>query len=315
MCGGGYTGGHWDPWQACGSATGNTYCSQKGGCIDDGYSADFSSDVFSAEVGDWNGKYGLIEFDDDGYAVANDSSYFEVTPADVVGMSVVFHCNNGDRAFCAPFVDSGSETMYSIPEQDDVTYDSVVADFEESEVIMSSDGSITMASFDLDDIDAADTTCTQYKYGLFDTKASLSSYAVGEDCETYVGDFWDPTHQCPDFSGSEFCTDDYLCDETAYSYDCDYANDRYSCAPGDFSGKFGVITDSSAFTIDEDGTDTLMPTTDDMMDYLFVIYCGDNADGITYVACAPIEEYTEADGAMEKTVAVTLVATLIAMLF
>merc|ERR1719219_2600093 len=40
MCGADYTGGHWDPWQACGSATGNPYCSVKGGCIDDGYSAD-----------------------------------------------------------------------------------------------------------------------------------------------------------------------------------------------------------------------------------------------------------------------------------
>jgi len=247
-----------------------------------------------------------------------DSSFFEVTPADVVGMSVVFHCNNGDRAFCAPFLDSGAATEYSIPEQDDVTYDSVVADFGEAEVIMSSDGSITMepTSFDLEDIDADDTTCTQFKYGLFEAEATLSSYAVGEDCGTYVGDLWDPTHQCPDFSGSEFCLSNNLCNDTMfYSYDCDYANDRYSCAPGDLSGKFGVITDSSAFTIDEDGTDTLMPTTDDMMDYLFVIYCGNNTEGITYVACAPIEEYTDADGAMEKTVAVTLVATLIAMLF
>merc|ERR1719492_734857 len=102
----------------------------KGGCVDDTYSASFSSDVFSAEVGDWNGKYGLLEFNDSGYATANDSSYFEVTPADVVGMSVVFHCNDGSRAFCAPFVDSGVGTVYDIPKQD-VSYSSVMAELVE----------------------------------------------------------------------------------------------------------------------------------------------------------------------------------------
>ena len=29
------------------------------------YSADFDNDAFSAEVGDWSGKYGLIEVDSD----------------------------------------------------------------------------------------------------------------------------------------------------------------------------------------------------------------------------------------------------------
>jgi len=320
MCGAGYTGGHWDPWQGCGSATGNSYCSAKGGCVDDTYSASFSSDVFSAEVGDWNGKYGLLEFSDSGYASANVSSFFEVTPADVMGMSVVFHCNDGSRAFCAPFVDSGEAPAYSIPAQD-VSNSSVMAELADGTVYMSSDGEITTdhESIDLSG-DAGD--CDELYYGIFEAgDATLDGYATGEDCESYVGDFWDPTHQCPDFSGSEFCTDGLLCDDADYSYDCDYENDRYSCAPGDFSGKFGSITDASDFEIDEHGPDTLIPTTDDMLGMMFVVYCGDNTEGITYVTCATIEktptttENPDGDGVVAKTVGVTLVATLIAMLF
>ena len=51
----------------CGSASGNEYCdvnTEPGnhGCIpSSAYSADYYNDAFSAEVGDWNGKYGLIE--------------------------------------------------------------------------------------------------------------------------------------------------------------------------------------------------------------------------------------------------------------
>ena len=104
----------------CGSASGNAYCSNKGGCIDvSDYSASFSTDVFSAEVGDWNGKYGLITLDGNKTVYRMDSSFFEVTPddMDILNMSVVFHCNGGSRAFCAPFVESSDEVSYSIPEQ------------------------------------------------------------------------------------------------------------------------------------------------------------------------------------------------------
>ena len=56
----------------CGSASGNAYCNitvtsdYHAECLPpSAYSADFDNDVFSAEVGDWNGKYGLIEVDSD----------------------------------------------------------------------------------------------------------------------------------------------------------------------------------------------------------------------------------------------------------
>ena len=83
------------------------------------YSASFSTDVFSAEVGDWNGKYGLITLDGNKTVYRMDSSFFEVTPddMDILNMSVVFHCNDGSRAFCAPFVESSDAVSYSIPEQ------------------------------------------------------------------------------------------------------------------------------------------------------------------------------------------------------
>merc|ERR1712025_209352 len=83
------------------------------------YSADFANDAFSAEVGDWNGKYGLIEVDSNDLMYRSDSSFFEVTPDDMATgtYSVVFHCNDGTRALCAPFVDSGVEATKTIPDQ------------------------------------------------------------------------------------------------------------------------------------------------------------------------------------------------------
>ena len=113
---------------------------------------------------------------------------------------------------------------------------------------------------------------------------------IGSDCADYVGDFYDPTHQCPSFSGSEYCyNSSYLCNDTSYAYDCDFDNDRYSCAPGDFSGKFGMIPNTtSRFTYFGHDTDTLNPRGDDMIGMMMAIYCGDNDSGISYLACAPV---------------------------
>ena len=112
-CSGDYTGGHWDPWLGCGSATGNTYCSAKGGCVtgssvlgDDGYdcsSSTFEENPFACEVGDWSGKYGLVDVNDDGSVVLMAESPYEVMSSDLTDLSVVFHCNDGSRAFCSPF--------------------------------------------------------------------------------------------------------------------------------------------------------------------------------------------------------------------
>jgi len=329
-CGAGYTGGHYDPWQGCGSASGNEYCSNNGGCIDvTDYSADYPDSVFSAEVGDWNGKYGLATVDSDGMIYFNESSFWEVTPDDIVNMSIVFHCNGGSRAFCAPFVATGTEASETIPDQDGST---VMADFssadgytDDSAVYLYANGSVDIS---LDGSEITDSTgCEEWYYGIFEAGSTdMNGGAfVGDDCESYVGDFYDPTHQCMDFSGSEYCNGTMLCGAynatmySSYEYTCDYDDDRYSCAPADLSGKFGAMTD---YTVDlyESGPDTLIPSTDDMVGYVFAIYCGNNSVGISYLSCAEITTVTtttteDGDSAAAHTVVVSVVAMVMAMLF
>ena len=112
-CGATYTGGHWDPWLACGPATGNTYCTVKGGCVNgssalgyQGYDCDnatFLENPYACEVGDWSGKYGKASVDGDIVTGIGYSAY-EVNGGDLLNFSVVFHCSNdGSRVFCAPF--------------------------------------------------------------------------------------------------------------------------------------------------------------------------------------------------------------------
>ena len=88
------------------------------------YSVDWENDAFSAEVGDWNGKYGLLEPDSDDMIYAFDGSFYEVTPDDMAtgNYSVVFYCNDGQRAFCAPFNESSTATSQTIPSQGLVGY-------------------------------------------------------------------------------------------------------------------------------------------------------------------------------------------------
>ena len=151
----------------------------------------------------------------------------------------------------------------------------------------------------------------------------MSSSAAGSDCEDYIDSLYDPTHQCMDFSGSAYCYgSSYLCNDTDYSYDCDFDNDRYSCGPGDLSGKFGDITASAeSFSLSESGPGTLIPHTEDLVDLIVAVYCGDNDDGISYLACAPFDEYesgwwsTSGGSAVAQSVMVAVVASLFAMLF
>ena len=128
---------------------------------------------------------------------------------------------------------------------------------------------------------------------------------MGDACADYVGDFYDPTHQCPPFSGSAYCWGtDYLCNDTDYEYDCDFDNNRYSCAPGDLSGKLGTIEDSSDFYVESNDTNMLFPRTDDMIGKMFAIYCGDNTVGITYLACAPFYNATSEPEPAQNTTSV-----------
>merc|ERR1711920_1002196 len=104
------------------------------------------------------------------------------------------------------------------------------------------------------------------------TTAYLSSSAVGSDCDDVVGDFYDPTAQCPDFSGNAYCTDGKVCNATAYSYDCDWDDNRYSCAPGDFSGKWGDITASvGSYMLSKSGPGTLIPEMGELEDLIYAV--------------------------------------------
>ena len=149
----------------------------------------------------------------------------------------------------------------------------------------------------------------------------MSSSAAGSDCADYIDSFYDPTHQCMDFSGSKYCYgSSYLCNDIEYSYDCDFDNYRYSCGPGDLSGKFGNISNDPDygkfyFSLSESGPGTLIPHTEDLVDLIVAVYCGDNDDGISYLACAPFDEYESGDGVVAQSVMVAVVASLFAMLF
>jgi len=324
-CSSAYTGGHWDPWHGCGSASGNADCdttvtsddNTSSTCLPtSAYFADFDNDVFSAEVGDWNGKYGLIEVDSDDMMYRSDSSFFEVTPDDMFwgDYSVVFHCNGGDRAFCAPFVKSWNKTTMSIPAQNATAtavayFDTVGNDsyamFTPSGAVYISMASIIWHIFNWNfGANHGNTTgCPNFSYGIFNMNSTWDldvASATGFDCYDYVGDFWDPTHQCMNFSDSPYCYDDGLCDDSGYSYDCTYDTDRYSCAPGDLSGKFGTMPDSSwaqyvdagkpddmIYTLNETGPNTLIPRTDDMVGKMLSFYCN-NGGIIEHLACAPI---------------------------
>merc|ERR1712083_902965 len=123
----------------------------------------------------------------------------------------------------------------------------------------------------------------------------MGNSAVGSDCDDAVGDFYDPTHQCPSFSGSEYCTDGKLCNDADYEYDCDFDNDRYSCAPGDLSGKMGVYMDPGTETLflnETVGPDTLLPLIGDLDGKVMAIYCSeDDQAELTVFACAPINTF------------------------
>jgi hypothetical protein len=120
MCGSAYTSGHWDPWRACGGASSNDYCDSE--CIStSSYSCSsttFASDPYSCEIGDWSGKYGVLE-PDENMTQRTDSSFYEVSGIDVFDRSVVFHCgNSGARAFCAPFIMMDTDNNATVPDQE-----------------------------------------------------------------------------------------------------------------------------------------------------------------------------------------------------
>jgi len=112
-CGKPNTQNHYDPGVACGAASNNPGCTTNGGCVggstaagDQGYDCSpetFAVDPFVCEVGDLSNKFGKVQVIKNYFAAghnfepARPLQYFDA----LEGKSVVFHCNSGQRAFCA----------------------------------------------------------------------------------------------------------------------------------------------------------------------------------------------------------------------
>lgn len=118
-CGAGNTGGHWDPTIACSGATGNALCQGKGGCVPSSYAEDpvennyvcsadkYKENPYVCEVSDLSGKFGLLGLTD-GRAVAYLEDPLMPPVANLVGKSIVFHCNGGSRIFCGKIMEGDS---------------------------------------------------------------------------------------------------------------------------------------------------------------------------------------------------------------
>lgn len=155
-CGALYTGNHYDPWTGCSSSTGNDYCLDSStsinGCVPGsvswesgnlGYSCDSSNytmDPYVCEVGDWSGKYGILNVSSNGNNNAMllssvGSSAWEVESSDLDGLSVVFHCNDASstRAFCAPFEDTSDNSDSTTGRDTQTSSSSMKATFDELE--------------------------------------------------------------------------------------------------------------------------------------------------------------------------------------
>ena len=114
------TGGHYDPGLACGCKTGNPLCktlavpgssaSQYGvNTTGDCETYQCNPEVYQenpavCELGDLSGKYGKLDVDEKAGTVNETVLRVANIPSSLIkGMSIVVHCNDGTRAFCASF--------------------------------------------------------------------------------------------------------------------------------------------------------------------------------------------------------------------
>ena len=120
-CGSSYTGGHYDPFFACGSASQNSDdCTAMNQLVaGERYSytyicnsTAYSSGQFSAcEVGDLSGKFGIANVVDNNTLTSSGPwsdpigpttySYAQASASSNQWQSIVFHCGDGTRLFCA----------------------------------------------------------------------------------------------------------------------------------------------------------------------------------------------------------------------
>merc|ERR1712130_146754 len=257
--------------------------------------------------------YGVLMMDDNKMISRTDMSFYEVFSGEMAGLSIVFHCaTGGARAFCAPFLmgDDDGKTIFA-------NFQAALTT--ESQITMFPNGDVSV-ELDTTDVYVNTLGCDSLAYGIFYPGTdALTESSV--DCATVVGNAYDPTNSCVDFSGSEYCTNGVLCNgnnDSGYSYNFDFAADRYSCAPGDLSGKLGMISDPSAtaLSVEHEGDNSLIPYTDDLIGKVMAIYCpyADSSSPV-YLACAPIEEQTNDPSGVERlSFVMACIVSLIALL-
>ena len=268
---------------------------------------------YYCEVGDWSGKYGNADYDNsrDLLSLYSGGSAFEAEAFDLSGKAIVFRCNTGDRVFCAPFV----EYEDSITEEEIASY---------PRKTVQNDTYSQIAVFDTGDSDNTDddddSSFQSYilltYYGKYEIVIDLASLTIpgncgneilyriydtwdsNSNCADEIGNFYDPTITCvenSDMDAKGYCTGSYLCNDDEYEYDCDYSGDvenRFQCAPGDLSGKYGSIdiSSSSNFFLNMSGYDPLMIAIEQLEGKSVALLCGDDRSMI--LACAGFTNYT-----------------------
>lgn len=305
--------GHYDPFGICGDDSNNTLCNPSGClptasnegriCTPDTFAAD---PYRNCEVGDWSGKYGLAlvnNTNSTGLMKGGGQSFYEVVPGDILSnkMSVVFHCNNGQRAFCKSFDESGDVINSQVPPQANGP-SLIIADFSNtlgkigttsSALILTNEGQALYQLFGAagkDGFDfAEDLSC--YEEGLFDvtiwTTTTKSKFVdnkslFGPKCGDALRSQWDINAQCESIFSTKYsdglCSKDLngdiaVCGNSNIgNYECDWKNNnfqpifpRYTCAPGDLSGKFGQYNIKSGLLQTFEDTTSLIPNLNDLI--------------------------------------------------
>jgi hypothetical protein len=304
LCNSTFTGGHFDPYAACGSATGNDYCSDcsvPASSYVDEYSGtytcntvDFGANPFVCEVGDLSGKYGTLSPDSNDLISGEFSSqYAELRGTDLSGKSIVFHCNDGSRIFCAPFSVEGTDGMDVLANdaEEDTDLDDNDAHYVDFSSVFGDNNYINiwsngryLVSFDIDSSDI-DCTSSWMTYSLYHYDGTNKVSNCGSND---LGNFFDPGYKCPEeFSVADEC--DCIQEESGFEYNCDFDNDRYSCAAGDLGGKWGLIKIGERVIYT--GYDYTLPPSTDISELGIAVECiSSNSAAYTLQACGPLKK-------------------------
>eukprot|EP00485_Elphidium_margaritaceum_P003561 CAMPEP_0202696972 /NCGR_PEP_ID=MMETSP1385-20130828/10292_1 /ASSEMBLY_ACC=CAM_ASM_000861 /TAXON_ID=933848 /ORGANISM="Elphidium margaritaceum" /LENGTH=455 /DNA_ID=CAMNT_0049353305 /DNA_START=53 /DNA_END=1420 /DNA_ORIENTATION=- len=290
-CGPTYTGGHYDPWYACGPSSGNAECNSTGseGCItpstiygqtsslEEGYICtpqNYSEVVYNCEIGDWSGKYGLLQIDNVTNKVVlmnNDTvgSYWEPSMEALYGVqnykgvatrSIVIHCNDGERAFCAPILRGQASEQQADLSSDQVIETSFAdagADFAGMMVKFRNDGGVPAMDVEMPGV-VGGQCATWAVYLYADWPYEDAGACVNVDLSE-LGGILDPTHSCIPDSSSPFCSDGLRCNVTSTTYSCSVDTEYFYCAAGDISGRIGTFTTTTGLWYVNTFVDPLSP--------------------------------------------------------